>query len=84
MQPKWQVVHSTRFSWYGCSVCASRDEGFLHIRMTEMQAALPSTSKTDEVLPRAGNGNRRNGTWSLRNGLTVFFNKMCLGYEKYQ
>lgn len=70
-----------RFSCCGWGVCAGRDEGFLQIPETEIQAALPSASKLDEGEQES---KRRNNTWSLRSSLTVFFNKTCLGYEKYQ
>lgn len=39
-------LHKIFLVWVWC-VCARRDEGFLHIPETEIQAALPSTSKLD-------------------------------------
>lgn len=84
MLPKWQVFHSTRLFWCGWGVCASRDEDFLHIPVTEIQAALPSTSKPDEVPSKSRKVTEEIILHLQEIVFTVFFNKTCLGCEKYQ
>lgn len=79
---KWFTAQGVPGMGGGCVPVGMRV--FCTFPVTEIQAALPSTSKPDEVLPRAGKYQKKNNTWSLGNSLTVFFNKTCLGYEKYQ
>lgn len=83
--PKWWVVHSTRFAWYGSLWEFNRDERFLRIPTTELLAGLPSTSKPNRALPGVGKQHKKQCLVCKKQFYCpVLLNKPCLGYEKYQ